>query len=96
MDKTMDNATLLTLQLTDIFRIGLMAGLVYTTLRNRAHTGLVIPLLAGVAFIAVIIASTMPIPNVAMVQAITTGIVANAIILAAVWTILELIKKFQK
>lgn len=92
----MDHMTLLTMQLTDIFRIGLIAGLVYTTLRNKAHTGLAIPLLAGVAFIAVIIATTMPLPNVSTMQAISTGIAANAIILAAVWCVIELIQKFQK
>jgi hypothetical protein len=96
METTMDNATLLTLQLTDIFRIGLMAGLVYTTARNRAHTGLVMPILAGLAFVAVIIATTMPLPNVPTVQAITTGSVANAIILTAMWCVLELFKKFKK
>ena len=76
---------LLTAQLTDLFRIGLIIALVFTTTRNAAVTGKVIPLLAGVIFVAVIIPATMqtsspdPLWRLAAV-----GIAANLIILAIV------------
>ena len=76
---------LLTAQLTDLFRIGLIIALVFTTTRNTAVTGKVIPLLAGVIFVAVIIPATMqtsspdPLWRLAAV-----GIAANLIILAIV------------
>ena len=43
----MDYTTLFTTQLTDLFRVGLLAALIYTTENTRAQTGVVIPLLAG-------------------------------------------------
>ncbi|NMD09322.1 MAG: hypothetical protein GYA66_15235, partial [Phyllobacteriaceae bacterium] len=46
----MDYTTLLTSQLTDLFRIGLLVGLFYTMARTKPQTGIAIPLLAGIAF----------------------------------------------
>ncbi len=70
---------LLAAQLTDVFRIGLIAALLFTTLRNRAVTGLVLPLLAGIVFVAVIIPVTQPgaedLPRV-----VGVGVVANVIL----------------
>ena len=40
-------------QLSDIFRAGLIFGLIYTMLRTRATTGTVVPLLAGVVLMVV-------------------------------------------
>jgi hypothetical protein len=54
----MDTTTLLMSQLTDIFRIGLLAGLILTMERTRAQTGVVLPIVAGIVFIAVIIPAT--------------------------------------
>lgn len=88
----MDTTTLLMSQLTDIFRIGLLAGLVLTMERTRAQTGVVLPLVAGIAFIAVIIPATMPRADVPMLQAIVSGLVANSIITAALvaaWSFLR-------
>ena len=75
---------LLTAQLTDLFRIGLIAALIITAHRTSAATGWWLPLACGVAFVAVIIPTTMqtqsPVP---LWQLICTGLVANLIILAA-------------
>lgn len=46
-------------QLEDPFRIALIIGLVVTMVRTRAQTGTVVPLAAGVLFVAVIIPSTL-------------------------------------
>jgi hypothetical protein len=75
-------------QLTDVFRMGLIAALIYTTLHNRAITGTIVPLLAGVLFVAVIIPVTLPADNpVPLAHSIGTGLVANLILLAAGWAI---------
>ncbi len=74
---------LLISQLLDPFRIGLIVGLLATALRNRAATGMLIPLVAGVGFIAFLLPSTMGLglaPN--LMQAFVMGVVANAALLA--------------
>lgn len=75
-------ATLLDLflsQITDVFRIGLIAALIYTTQRTRQATGTVLPLLAGIVFVAVIIPTTQ---GTGTVEQIVVGLLANAAILA--------------
>ena len=89
----MEHSALLIAQLTDVFRIGLLVGLVYTAERTRTQTGVIIPLLVGVAFIAVIIATTMPVAGVSISQAIISGIIANAIIVGVLWAIWSVMKK---
>ncbi len=89
----MDHSTLLIAQLTDLFRIGLLVGLIYTAERTRAQTGIIVPLLIGIAFIAIIIATTMPVAGVPVLQAIVSGVVANSIITAVLWLIWMAIKK---
>lgn len=73
-------------QLADPFRIGMIFFLLLTALRTRAATGMVLPLAAGVVFVAVIIPLTLQASAVqtleARVLAVAYGIVANAIILA--------------
>lgn len=66
-------------QALDIFRIGLLIALMFTMLRTRAATGVVIPLIAGIIFVAVIIPVTQG-PNGAapMWVQIGTGIIVNA------------------
>ncbi len=69
-------------QLTDPFRIGLIVALLVTALRTRLATGMLIPLGAGVLFIAVMLPSTMGLPAGAdLVTAVGIGAVANAILL---------------
>jgi hypothetical protein len=81
---------ILSTQLTDLFRIGLIVALVYTTLRNAAITGQILPLACGVLFVAVIIPATMQTSSAEPLwRLVSVGVVANAIILAVVlglWT----------
>jgi hypothetical protein len=78
-------------QLADPFRIGLLIALVVTMQRTASVTGRVIPLLAGVVFIAVMLPTTMPSATVGLKDAILAGLVSNVIILlpvlAAAWLI---------
>ncbi len=89
----MDHSALLIAQLSDIFRIGFLAGLIYTTERTRQQTGVAIPLLAGIVFIAVILATVMPVPGVPVWRSILSGIAANALITAVLWLIWSVIKR---
>jgi hypothetical protein len=82
---------LLAVQLTDVFRIGLLAALIYTTLRNRANTGVAVPLLAGLLFVAVVIPVTTTVSQEPVWRVIASGLVANAIILAVMWIAVSLI-----
>jgi hypothetical protein len=81
---------ILTMQLTDLFRIGLIIALVFTTLRNAAITGRILPLAAGVLFVAVIIPATMQTGSAEPLwRVVAVGVIANSIILAVVlglWT----------
>jgi chromate transport protein ChrA len=87
---------LLQSQLTDVFRIGLIVALIATTLRTQSVTGRIIPLLAGVVFVAVIIPTTIQ-PNTAipMLQRIGVGIAANLIILGACWGIWQSVTRMR-
>lgn len=89
----MDHSALLISQVTDIFRIGLLVGLLFTMERTRPQTGVVIPLLAGIVFVAFIIPATMPKPGIAMWRAVMSGLVANAAILAVLWAAWSVVKK---
>jgi hypothetical protein len=87
---------LLQSQLTDVFRIGLMIALIATTLRTQGVTGRIIPLAAGVLFVAIIIPTTMqPGSDIPLMQRIGTGIVANLIILAACWGIWQSVNRLR-
>lgn len=88
----MDTMTLLMSQLTDVFRIGLLAGLILTMERTKAQTGVILPLVAGIVFIAVIIPATMPRADVPMLQAILSGIVANTAITAVLWALWSFVR----
>lgn len=92
----MDYYSLFTSQITDIFRIGLLAGLIYTIERTRSQTGVVIPILAGLVFVAVIIPSTMPVAGADMWAAIATGVVANAVIFAVLWVVWSAVRKMAR
>jgi uncharacterized membrane protein (GlpM family) len=86
---------LLLSQLTDVFRIGLVIALVATALRNRAVTGMAIPLAAGILFIAVIIPATLP-GTEPMMRAVGVGMMANLILVAlavAVWQIVGRLRR---
>ena len=79
-------------QLTDPFRIGLMLALGYMTLRLRAQSGVLMPLVAGVLFFAVMLPTSMPIAGAERILQMATGVVANAVIvlvLAGIWIAIE-------
>jgi hypothetical protein len=83
-------------QLTDLFRIGLLIGLVYTMQRTAAVTGRVLPLALGVVFVAVIVPSTLPQPHVPLMDSIFSGLIANTIILAPVLLAAALMARWRR
>jgi len=92
----MDISTLMVEQFTDIFRLGLLAGLIYTTERTRQQTGVLLPLIAGVVFVAVIIPSTMPQPDVSLWQAVAAGVAVNAVIVAVFWLAWQAVSRARR
>ncbi len=81
----MDYTSIFTSQISDIFRLGLLAGLIYTTERTRQQTGIWLPLFAGVVFVAVIIPTTITKTNVDIATAVGVGLIANAAIVTVMW-----------
>lgn len=77
-------------QLADPFRIGLIVALVATMLRTRAATGTVLPLAAGMVFVAVILPSTIGAGMAEPLwRQVAAGLVSNGVILGVVlglWT----------
>ena len=72
-------------QLEGPFRIALIIGLVVTMVRTRAQTGTVVPLAAGVLFVAVIIPSTLGtrLAEPFWLQ-VGAGLISNLVILGVV------------
>ena len=83
-------------QLVDPFRIGLVAALIYTTIRNSGITGWLVPLTAGIVFVAFIIAVTMPNNGQTQAVIIVTGLISNAIIAAVMFAALYFWRRFSK
>lgn len=83
---------LLTSQLLDPFRIGLLIALMLTTRQTAAHTGIWLPLALGAVFVAVLIPTTLAAPPADFTTAIViaTGLAANVIILAVILAALSL------
>ncbi len=92
----MDLSALALAQFTDIFRLGLLAGLIYTTERTRQQTGVLLPLLAGIVFVAVIIPATMPVAGVPQMTATATGLGVNAVIVGLFWLAWQAISKSKR
>jgi hypothetical protein len=82
-------------QLTDLFRIGLIIGLVFTMRRTAAVTGRVFPLLLGVIILAFMLPITMPSKSVIFTDAVLAGLVSNSIILVTVLTLARIVEKFR-
>jgi hypothetical protein len=82
-------------QLTDLFRIGLIVALVFTMFRTQAATGTVLPLAAGVVFVAVILPSTQGSGTASLTEAIAAGIVSNLIILGIVLALAMIIRRLR-
>ena len=83
-------------QLTDIFRIGLIIGLVFTMHKTAAVTGRILPLVLGVVFLAVMLPATMPKASASFTDAIVAGLVSNTIILAPVLVVAWLISRSRR
>ena len=83
-------------QLTDIFRIGLIIGLVFTMHKTAAVTGRILPLVLGVVFLAVMLPATMPKASASFTDAIVAGLVSNTIILAPVLFLGWLISRLRR
>ncbi len=77
---------LLPAALADPFRVALLVGLVVTQRRTAGITGRVLPLVAGLVFVAVILPVTMQqgLTTPQLLNAVAIGIVANATWLAAI------------
>ena len=87
---------LLITQLTDPFRIGLIIALAVTAARTQAVTGRVLPLLAGLAFVAIIIPTTMQTGNADPVwRLVAVGFVVNAALLAIVLAAWSLVRRLR-
>jgi hypothetical protein len=82
-------------QLMDPFRIGLIVALVFTMLRTQAATGTVLPLAAGVVFVAVILPSTQGSGAVSLTNAVAAGIVSNLIILGIVLALVMIFRRLR-
>jgi hypothetical protein len=91
-----DFTTTLISQLMDPFRIGLLVAMLFTTIRNAATTGWVIPLVAGIAFVAYIIAMTFPVANQTLMFTAGVGIVSNAVITCVLFALWMAYRKVQK
>ena len=83
-------------QLSDVFRIGLIMGLVLTMLRTSPVTGRVLPLAAGVVFVAVLLPSTMPGNSHSLSSAILAGLVSNLIILLPALVLARWLARFRR
>jgi len=82
-------------QLLDPFRIGLIVALVFTMFRTQAATGTVLPLAAGVIFVAVILPSTRGSGAASLTQAVAAGIVSNLIILGIVLALAMIVRRLR-
>jgi formate/nitrite transporter FocA (FNT family) len=79
---------ILQMQLVDLFRIGLLAAMIYTASNTRAQAGRLTPIVFGIVFVAVLIPVAMGSGGADLTTAIVVGLFSNAIITAiivAVW-----------
>jgi hypothetical protein len=83
------------LQLQDIFRWGLLVALVMTTVNTSAVTGVLVPIVAGLAFVAVLIPMTMTPDLAPQTTQMLTGVVANLVILAVVLGVRAAYRRFR-
>ena len=83
-------------QLTDIFRVGLIVGLVITMRRTSAVTGRLLPLALGVVFVAVILPTTLPSNAAGLGDAIAAGLVTNTVILGLVLAVEAVLQRLRR
>ena len=82
-------------QLTDPFRIGLIVALVVTMFRTQGTTGTVLPLAAGVAFVAVMLPTMQGAGAAGLVQVVLAGVVSNLIILGIVLALAMIVRRLR-
>lgn len=82
-------------QLLDPLRLGLIVALVVTMFRTRAATGTVIPLAAGVVFVAAILPLTQGAGESGLTLAVAAGIVSNLIILGIVFALAMIVRRLR-
>lgn len=87
---------LLTSQLMDPFRIGLLIAMVYTARNTAAQVGQLIPVLLGIVFVAVLIPMTLGSATADRTTRIAVGLLSNAIIVAVVWAIWEAVLRMRR
>lgn len=88
---------MLTAQLMDPFRIGLLIALVFTAANTASATGTYIPLLFGAVFVAILIPTTLAAASTPdKTSAIAIGLLSNAIILAIILGARELYRRLSK
>ena len=80
-------------QLTDPFRIGIVIALLLTMLRTAAVTGRVMPLSAGVVFIAVLIPLTLQKGQGGLLPAVGVGLASTSVLLAVAMGLRALVLK---
>ncbi len=80
-------------QISDVFRIGLLIALVYTTWRTSHATGIIMPLAAGAVFVAVIIPSTRG--GLSWMD-LGMGLLANAAILAVILAVTMIVRRVRQ
>ncbi|MGB8815299.1 MAG: hypothetical protein WCC57_19140 [Paracoccaceae bacterium] len=84
-------------QLTDPFRAGLIIALVFTAVRTEAVTGKMIPLAAGVLFIAAMIPMTLQTSSAEPLwRLFAVGVVANAVWLAVAVALHAIYQRFRR
>ncbi len=71
-------------QLSDVFRVGLLVMLLLTVRNTYGRTGLVLPLAAGLLFVAVLIPMTNADGAEELWVLIAVGLLSNAAIVAVV------------
>ena len=87
---------LLLSQLSDLFRIALLIALIWTMMRNRQQTGMVIPLLAGIVFVAALIPATTSAATLApFLDQFLAGLIANVILTIVLLGLWQLALRFR-
>jgi hypothetical protein len=87
---------LITTQLKEPFRIGLMIALVFMTVKNARATGWVLPLIFGVVFFAYMLAMTFPLENVTLLLRVLLGAISNGILVCVAmlgWFVISSVMK---
>ncbi|MER8440001.1 hypothetical protein NKH36_08540 [Mesorhizobium sp. M1312] len=74
-------------QISDPFRIGLLAVLVITAFNTAAQTGFVLPLLLGTIFVAILIPAAMGDDSSDLIVPTVVGLFSNVLILAVVMAV---------